>query len=122
MTISSRTPAGEPNRCPICGSRVIVEPSLDTRDAPCPRCGHLLWWFKQRASEPAAIENVSSDTRLDEVGLEIGGDSLDAVELVMELEEEFGITITDEDAKKISTVGDAIRLIQNRCTDPRDSA
>jgi acyl carrier protein len=40
----------------------------------------------------------------------------------MELEEEFGITITDEDAKKISTVGDAIRLIQNRCTDPRDSA
>lgn len=122
MTISSRTPAGEPNHCPICGSRVIIEPSLDTRDAPCPRCGHLLWWFQQRVSEPAAIGNLSADTRLDDVALEIGGDSLDAVELVMELEEEFGITITDEDAKSIATVGDAIRFIQTRRTDPRDSA
>jgi hypothetical protein len=44
MTISSRTPEGDPNQCPICGHHVRIEPSLDTRDAPCPRCGHLLWF------------------------------------------------------------------------------
>lgn len=122
MTISSRTPAGEPNHCPICGSRVIIEPSLDTRDAPCPRCGHLLWWFKQRVSEPAAYGNLSVDTRLADFVLGIDGDSLDVVELVMEFEEEFDIAIPDEDVEKIATVGDVIRYIQTRRTDPRDSA
>lgn len=44
MTISSRTPEGDPNQCPVCSHHVRIEPSLDTRDAPCPRCGHLLWF------------------------------------------------------------------------------
>jgi anti-anti-sigma factor len=44
MLISSRTPEGEPNRCPICGNVVRIEPSKDTHDAPCPHCGHLLWF------------------------------------------------------------------------------
>ena len=39
---------------------------------------------------------------------DLGADSLDIVELVMALEEEFGIDIPDEDADKIKTVGDAI--------------
>lgn len=43
-----------------------------------------------------------------------GADSLDTVELVMELEEEFDITIPDEDAVKIRTVVDAIRYIEKR--------
>src|SRR5881394_1259944 len=43
MTISSRTPEGDSCRCPICGHRSRVEPSIETRDASCPRCGHLLW-------------------------------------------------------------------------------
>lgn len=42
----------------------------------------------------------------------LGIDSLDAVELVMELEEEFGICISDEDAEKIQTVGEAIKYIE----------
>ena len=42
---------------------------------------------------------------------DLGADSLDTVELVMALEEEFGIEIPDEDAEKISTVGDAIKYI-----------
>ena len=47
MVISSRTPEGEANSCPVCGSDVKVEPSDPAGDAPCPRCGHLLWfsWF-----------------------------------------------------------------------------
>ena len=44
MTISSRTPEGEPNRCPVCGAVVAVEPSDPAGDAPCPRCGVLLWF------------------------------------------------------------------------------
>ena len=43
---------------------------------------------------------------------DLGADSLDTVELVMALEEEFGIEIPDEDAEKIQTVGDAIRYIE----------
>ena len=42
---------------------------------------------------------------------DLGADSLDTVELVMELEEKFEITIPDEDAEKIQTVGDAVTFI-----------
>ncbi len=42
---------------------------------------------------------------------DLGADSLDTVELVMALEEEFGIEIPDEEAEKLITVGDAVRYI-----------
>ena len=118
MTISSRTPEGEPNRCPICGNRVIIEPSPDSSDAPCPRCGHLLWWFQQRFSPGASSANVSIGTPLIELVGGLRGESLDVVELVMELEEKFDITIPDEDAEKITTVGEAIRYIESRRSGP----
>jgi len=44
---------------------------------------------------------------------DLGADSLDTVELVMALEEEFGSEISDSEAEKILTVGDAIRFIEN---------
>ncbi|MBA0915286.1 MAG: acyl carrier protein [Nitrospira sp.] len=56
----------------------------------------------------------------DEVSLEasfvedLGADSLDTVELVMALEEEFGIEIPDEDAEKILTVGKALDYIKEK--------
>ncbi|MCE9535281.1 MAG: acyl carrier protein [Nitrospirota bacterium] len=56
----------------------------------------------------------------DEVTLEasfvedLGADSLDTVELVMALEEEFGIEIPDEDAEKILTVGKALDYIKDK--------
>jgi acyl carrier protein len=43
---------------------------------------------------------------------DLGADSLDTVELVMALEEEFGVEISDEDAEKIQTVGDVIKFIE----------
>ncbi|NLH96206.1 MAG: acyl carrier protein [Clostridiaceae bacterium] len=55
----------------------------------------------------------------DEVTLEssfiddLGADSLDIVELIMALEEEFDIEIPDSEAEKISTVGDAVEYIKN---------
>ncbi len=45
---------------------------------------------------------------------DLGADSLDVVELVMALEEEFGIEIPDEDAEKIRTVGEAVQYIEQR--------
>ena len=44
---------------------------------------------------------------------DLGADSLDAVELIMGFEEEFGIEIPDEEAEKMKTVGDAITYIDN---------
>ena len=44
---------------------------------------------------------------------DLGADSLDTVELIMELEKQFGATIPDYDAEKIQTVGDAIAYIEN---------
>ncbi|MCH7320903.1 MULTISPECIES: acyl carrier protein [Solibacillus] len=45
---------------------------------------------------------------------DLGADSLDVVELVMELEDEFDMEISDEDAEKIATVGDAISYIESK--------
>lgn len=45
---------------------------------------------------------------------DLGADSLDTVELVMEFEKAFGLTIPDEDAEKIGTVGSAIAYIQSK--------
>ncbi|MDR1338264.1 MAG: acyl carrier protein [Rickettsiales bacterium] len=43
---------------------------------------------------------------------DLGADSLDVVEFVMEVEKEFGITIPDEEAGKMATVGDAVKYIE----------
>ena len=44
---------------------------------------------------------------------DLGADSLDTVELIMEFEKEFNISIPDQDAEKISSVGEAIKYIQD---------
>ncbi|MCK5491866.1 MAG: acyl carrier protein [Candidatus Omnitrophica bacterium] len=45
---------------------------------------------------------------------DLGADSLDTVEVVMALEEEFGVEIPDEDAEKITTVGEASKYIEEK--------
>ncbi|MCI2430728.1 acyl carrier protein [Candidatus Acetothermia bacterium] len=47
---------------------------------------------------------------------DLGADSLDTVEMIMEIEDEFGIEIPDEDAEKISTVGQAIEYVKRKVT------
>lgn len=47
---------------------------------------------------------------------DLGADSLDTVELVMEFEKAFNLQIPDEDAEKIATVGDAIKYISSKTT------
>ena len=56
-------------------------------------------------------DKVSRDTSFIN---DLGADSLDTVELVMEFEDEFEINIPDEDAEKIMTVGDAVKYISGK--------
>jgi acyl carrier protein len=57
---------------------------------------------------------VSEDDVVPEASFvdDLGADSLDQVELIMAMEEEFGISISDEEAEKIATVKDAIDYIE----------
>ena len=57
--------------------------------------------------EESELTNSASFTN------DLGADSLDTVELIMEFEKEFNVSIPDEDAEKISTVGDAIAYLKN---------
>ena len=56
--------------------------------------------------EPSEVTETASFTN------DLGADSLDTVELIMEFEKEFGMSIPDDQAEKISTVGDAIKYVE----------
>src|SRR5581483_5158736 len=138
MRISSRTPEGESNRCPICQADVCIEPSRPPGDAPCPSCGSLLWfhktpdgWRLYDSEETAPIRDAAMRRISESVGIPeerltlsaslmevMGADSVDIVELVMALEEEFAIAISDHEAENIKTVGEAIdamvRILKKR--------
>ena len=60
--------------------------------------------------------NVSRDEVVPEASFvdDLGADSLDIVELVMAMEEEFDIEIPDDDAEKIQTIGDAISYLKEK--------
>ena len=57
--------------------------------------------------EESEVKNEASFTN------DLGADSLDTVELIMEFEKEFGISIPDDQAEKIATVGDAVSYIES---------
>ncbi len=59
------------------------------------------------------VKQVNPDAKFME---DLGADSLDVVELVMALEEEFGVDIPDEDADKLKTVGDAMKYLQEHAS------
>jgi hypothetical protein len=104
MTISSRTPEGEPNRCPVCGKTTLIEPSEPVLDAPCPSCGTLLWFVKTSAGRVTWSNEQMLEVR-DQLIEEFTGlsdppyssltsmlqgmafDSLNLIEHIMELEE-----------------------------------
>jgi acyl carrier protein len=111
MTISSRTPEGQPASCPLCLANVIVEPSVFIGDATCPHCGQLLWFLQvadtvhlfdvhqSRERKDRIIEVIASQLGAEPDKITnnpalfdlVGADSLDVVELVMELEDEFDL-------------------------------
>lgn len=69
--------------------------------------------FEKVAALVAKKLSVEEDELTPETTFEdLGADSLDVVELVMELEEEFDLTISDDDADKIKSIGDAVAYIE----------
>ena len=119
MTVSSRTPEGMPSECPLCGAKTNIEFSDPAQDAPCPNCGHLLWASAQLVQSVTqryadllgtAPGAINAETRFSD----LGADSLDTVEIIMELEEEFDVSIPDDVAERIQTFGDAVRYIQDQ--------
>lgn len=64
MKSVSRTPEGEPAKCPVCGNVVSVEPSRPHGDAPCPNCGSLLWLneLTPQVAEQLAERGVTVET------------------------------------------------------------
>jgi acyl carrier protein len=107
-TVSSRTPEGSPGRCPFCEREVQLESSLPFGDAPCPYCGslirfvnlggelHLLDQAGERSLRRKLRRYLAEQLGVDErkIGDEIETlqqlklDSLDTIELIMDLEEE----------------------------------
>lgn len=59
-------------------------------------------------------KSIDDVTEEKELVKDLGADSLDNVEMLMNLEEEFGITIPEEDTVAIKTVGDVIKLIESK--------
>jgi acyl carrier protein len=108
-TISSRTPEGNPGRCPVCRREVTIEDSQPFGDAPCPHCGTLLRFVNAQGELLLFDEAGESVVRArlrswiaerlgvseEQIGDEwealqkLGVDSLDIVELVMDIEEDF---------------------------------
>lgn len=73
--------------------------------------------IKQKVTEIVVRKLGVEETQVTEAAnfiKDLGADSLDTVELIMEFEKEFGITIEDSDAEKIQTVGDAINFLKEK--------
>jgi acyl carrier protein len=93
--------------CPVCGNPAVAE-FFEPRDAGlCIQCGAILHRVRDRLLFSYHLEpgQITLDTSFAK-----DFDSLDAVELVMALEEELGVKISDEEAEKIKTVQDVVRL------------
>ena len=58
-----------------------------------------------------AVDQITEDK---EVVTDLGADSLDVVEMLMTMEEEFGVTIPEDEAVNIKTVGDIIKLLEDK--------
>ena len=118
--ISSRTPEGEPNVCPVCEGVISIEPSSPTGDAPCPRCGTLLWFARTESGVRffelefvVRVRDQISQLIGDRAGAEdftdmataiswLDLDSLDMAELIMELEEQAGATFTEAERLRLA--------------------
>jgi|SRR5881394_1885395 acyl carrier protein len=86
---------------------------------PAPEEVNGMAYSEEKAKEIIAKElEVSMDQLTPDAKFieDLGADSLDTVELVMALEEEFGLDIHDEDADKFKTVGDALSYLKEHAT------
>lgn len=114
MNTSFSTPdAARKNRCPVCGVSISVEGAQPPVVGLCVNCGQLLWWFRERLSQEFGVPQEAVTPQA-ELNSDLGADSIDTLELLMALEEEFKLQIPDEDVERLVTVADAIRYIEER--------
>ena len=76
-----------------------------------------VWWYSSKVKKIVADHLGIDEAKVTEESSfidDLGADSLDTVELVMAFEEEFGSEISDNEAEKILTVGDAIKFIESK--------
>lgn len=119
MSDFSPVPERFPRHCPLCGGATNLESTDSAEDAPCPACGHglrsstqLLASLQRRLGEPAGGETqrFTPDMQL----VDLAADSLDMIELVMELEKELNVAIPFHEAERLQTLGDVIRYADQR--------
>lgn len=72
---------------------------------------HLCTLVSEKLCVP--VESLSASTSF---AGDLGADSLDMVELVMELEDRLGVSVTEQDAAGLTTLGDALRFIHTKLT------
>lgn len=121
MKPSAVVKAPEPmhGRCPCCNAILLVDARRRFGIMACPECARIIWWVTSLEAEAPFFSDDFKHPSLEDLlenGTDsfdgTGVDSLDAVELVMALEEEVGHEIPDEDAKKLKSVKDVIEYIR----------
>ena len=70
---------------------------------------------KSIVSEQLSIDNPDTITLETSLTEDLEADSLDAVEIIMAIEDEFDIEIPDEDAEKFQLVGDLVKYVEEQC-------
>ena len=102
-----------PPRCAVCSNLALSESSEPRGVELCVRCGVIL---RRLCARLVPLYDVEPDRiKLDTSFLsDLDTDSLDKVELASELEEEFGVEISDHEAERIHTVADLVQLLAAR--------
>lgn len=68
---------------------------------------------KNIVAEELGVDNIEDITMETSMMKDLEADSLDAVEIMMALEDEFGISIPDEEAENFKSIGDIVKFIEN---------
>jgi mannitol/fructose-specific phosphotransferase system IIA component (Ntr-type) len=117
MPPSSRTPDGEPNRCPVCSHDVVLEPSRPSGDATCPYCGQLLWFpvsagswglLRLRISDPGVRTNAQAIAVILDRLIETAG-------LAAELREEILAALVEREELGSTGIGHGVAVPHAKC-------
>lgn len=105
------------NYCRHCGTKFEENPHIQSSGPTLSKDGKqfdIKYKVKKIIADKLGVE-MSEVTDNANFALDLNADSLDTVELIMEVEKEFGISVPDEDTQRIATVEDLINYVQKKC-------